>query len=130
MLAGTTWTKTERSIGLRNPERTRKRPLVSVPSLSALIMQRMSWGLHVASSILVGGSTCAAVAQWKSSVSAPVVAALAVFPERGRLPCKEDVAGASPAGGSEANDREDYTRPLIGAERHVSSHRLSPPIAE
>jgi hypothetical protein len=27
----------------------------------------------------------------------------AVFPERGRLPCKEDVAGATPAGGSEAN---------------------------
>jgi hypothetical protein len=121
--------RTARSIGFKS-RRGRASVRASPPILSALFMQRMSWGLHVASSILVSGSSCAAVAQWKSTVSAPLVAALAVFPERGRLPCKEDVAGATPAGGSEANDREDYTRPLIGAERHVSSHRLSPPIAE
>ena len=108
--------KTARSIGF-DPRGGRASVRSSPPNLSALTMQRMSWGLHVASSILVGGSHCAAVAQWKSSVSAPLVAALAVFPERGRLPCKEDVAGATPAGGSEANEREDYTRLSLGAER-------------
>ena len=57
-----------------------------------------------------------------------LVAALAAFPERGPLPCKEGVAGATPAGGSEATAWTSF-RYVTDSSRGRTSTRLDLPSA-